>query len=88
MKSRKIYYSKNNCLLLQVKAQLEEIAHKLPFKARAVSQEIMEKMAKAEKQREEENLNPYTFKYVVQNNFVGCNNWISPVDRKWFGKHR
>lgn len=71
-----------------MKKQLEEIAHKLPFKAMAVSQEIMEMREKEEKRLEEENLNPYTLKYVIQNNLGGANNWISPVDRLWFGKHR
>ena len=48
----------------------------------------MDKIAALEKKKEEENLNPWTFKYIVQNNLGGCTRWISPVDRKWFGKHR
>nr|CAD7570835.1 unnamed protein product [Timema californicum] len=67
---------------------LEMVAHKLPFKAEVVSQEIMEMKAEKELREERDNLNPYTFKYVVQNNMGGCQNWISPYDRKWFGKHQ
>ncbi|XP_033219379.1 39S ribosomal protein L16, mitochondrial [Belonocnema kinseyi] len=72
----------------EVKTQLEEIAHKLPFKAIAVSYESMQAMAEKEKRMEAENQNPWTLKYIIQNNLGGCANWISPVDRKWFGKHR
>lgn len=48
----------------------------------------MEERAKKEKEWEESNLNPYTLKYVIQNNLGGCFNWISPIDRFYFGKHR
>nr|CAD7260299.1 unnamed protein product [Timema shepardi] len=71
-----------------VRPMLEMVAHKLPFKAEVVSQEIMEMKAEKELREERDNLNPYTFKYVVQNNMGGCQNWISPYDRKWFGKHQ
>nr|CAD7596135.1 unnamed protein product [Timema genevievae] len=77
-----------NCEFSEVKPMLEMVAHKLPFKAEVVSQKIMEKKAEKELREERDNLNPYTFKYVVQNNMGGCQNWISPYDRKWFGKHQ
>ena len=71
-----------------MKKSLEEIAHKLPFKAIAVTYEKMQEMAAKEKMMEAENLNPWTLKYVIQNNLGGCSNWITPTDRKYFGKHR
>lgn len=67
---------------------LEEIAHKLPFKAMAVNQEILDQMQEDEKYIEENNENPWTMKYIIQNNLGGCHNWISPVDKFWFGKNR
>jgi large subunit ribosomal protein L16 len=73
--------------ILQVKPILELVAHKLPFAAKVVSQQMMEEMPKEDERLEKENLNRYTFKYVVQNNLGGCQNWISPYDRKWFGKY-
>ncbi|XP_066992049.1 large ribosomal subunit protein uL16m [Anabrus simplex] len=75
------------CEFAEVKPVLEMIAHKLPFKAQVVSEEILTKMREKEERLEKENLNPYTFKYIVQNNMGGCHKWISPVDRKWFGKY-
>lgn len=75
------------CEFKEVKDGLHEIAEKLPFKAMVVSQDIMEKMKENEKWTEENNLNHFTFKYMVQNNMGGCHRWLSPVDYKWFGKH-
>lgn len=73
--------------VFQVKPILELVAQKLPFTAKVVSQQMLEEMAKEEEILEQENLNPYTFKYVVQNSLGGCHNWISPYDRRWFGKY-
>lgn len=75
------------CEFQEVQAGLNEIAEKLPFKAMAVSQEMLDEMKENEKWKEKNNLNRYTFKYMVQNNMQGCNRWLSPVDYKWFGKH-
>lgn len=66
---------------------LTRIVKKFPFKAMVVSQEVMEQRAAEELSIEKENINPYTMKYVIQNNLNGCNNWLSPFDHKWFGKH-
>lgn len=53
----------------------------------AVSQEIMDKMETEKKKLEEENQNPWTWKYIIQNNMLGCRNWISKYDRKWFNEY-
>lgn len=60
---------------------------KLPFKAMAVSQEIMEERAKKEKWEEENNQNYWTMKYVMQNNMGGCHKWMSLYDYKFLGKY-
>lgn len=74
------------CEFKEVKDFLQTYADQLPFKARAVSHEILEAEAKKEKELEEANTNPYTMKYVIQNNLGGVHRWLSPVDHKWFGK--
>lgn len=77
-----------NCEFAEVKSFLKEVAEKLPFKAEAVSQEIMEKKKLEEARIEKENINKYTMKYVIMNNMGGCHKWLSPVDHKWYGKYR
>lgn len=76
------------CDYEEVKAGLKEIADKLPFKAIPISQKLLDEMKEKEKWEEENNLNSYTFKYIIQNNMGGCHRWLSPADYKWFGKHR
>lgn len=75
------------CEFAEVKKILGLVAHKLPFDAKVVSQEILEEMQREEKEQAENNINPYTMKYVIQNNLGGCHRWLSPVDHKWFGKY-
>ena len=75
-----------NCEFAEVKPFLEMIAHKLPFAAKVVSQEMMDEMKQDEINKEKKNKNRYTMKYVIQNNLGGCHRWLSPVDHKWFGK--
>ncbi|XP_043269135.1 39S ribosomal protein L16, mitochondrial [Venturia canescens] len=77
-----------HCQYFEVKRLLEEIAAKLPFKAMALTHEMLEDMKNEEKRLEETNKNPWTMKYIIQNNIGGCHQWISPVDKMWFGKHR
>ncbi|XP_071443013.1 large ribosomal subunit protein uL16m [Hetaerina americana] len=76
------------CEFDEVKGFLHQVAHKLPFKAEAVSQETMQRAREEEARLESENVNPYTFKYIVQNNLGGCHKWISPYDKVWYGKYR
>jgi large subunit ribosomal protein L16 len=75
------------CEFAEVKDFLQLYANQLPFNARAVSHEMLEQEKLKEKEQEELNVNPYTLKYVIQNNLSGCHRWLSPVDHKWFGKH-
>lgn len=74
------------CEFIEVKGFLKQFADKLPFEARVVSHEMLLEEAKREKELEEQNLNPYTFKYVCQNNLSGCHRWLRPIDHKVFGK--
>jgi len=76
-----------HCEFDEVKPILDEVAHKLPFKAMAVSEKILEEMRQKEKFQEENDINPFSFKYVVKNNMGKSHLWVSPNDRKYFGKH-
>ncbi|XP_012543065.1 39S ribosomal protein L16, mitochondrial [Monomorium pharaonis] len=76
-----------HCEYFQVKKVLTQVANQLPFKARAVSQEILDKEAAKEKWLEENNQHLWTWKYMVQNNMLGCHTWISPFDKFWFNKY-
>ena len=73
--------------LFKVKNILEVVCHKLPFKAIVVSQEILDQRLAKEQDDIKNNINPYTMKYVIQNNLGGCHNWLSKYDHKWFGKY-
>ncbi|KAK4875053.1 hypothetical protein RN001_011475 [Aquatica leii] len=75
------------CEFVEVQDILHKIAMKLPFKAMAVSHEMLEEMKLKEAENEKNNVNPYTMKYLIQNNMGGCQNWLSPFDLKWFCKY-
>ncbi|XP_065155559.1 large ribosomal subunit protein uL16m [Atheta coriaria] len=75
------------CEYAEVKKVLEEVAAKLPFKAMAVSQELLDEKAAHEKWEEENNANYYSIKYVIQNNLGGCQAKLRPNDLKYFGKY-
>lgn len=74
-----------NCEFKEVEAMLRHVAVNLPFKARAVSQEMLDQMESEKK--EKVNLNLYTKQYVIQNNLGGCHRWLSPNDHKYFGEY-
>ncbi|XP_014470692.1 PREDICTED: 39S ribosomal protein L16, mitochondrial [Dinoponera quadriceps] len=76
-----------NCEYFEVKRVLERIAFILPFKAMAVSQEILDEEKAKNQWLEENNKHLWTWKYMVQNNMIGCHNWISPFDKKWFNRY-
>ncbi|XP_017780026.1 PREDICTED: 39S ribosomal protein L16, mitochondrial [Nicrophorus vespilloides] len=75
------------CEYAEVKRFLEDLAMKMPFKAMAVSQEILDEMKLKEEEEEKCNVNEYTMKYVIQNNLGGCQKWLRPNDMKYFGKY-
>lgn len=75
------------CEFREVEHFLTLYANQLPFKARAVSHEMLMKEAEEEKQKEKNNLNPFTMKFIIQNNLGGIHRYLSPVDHVWFGKY-
>ena len=71
----------------EVKRHLNNIAKNLPFDAMVVTQEMMEAMAERKKKLEEKNQNPWTWKYIIQNDLLGSLKWISKYDRRWFNEY-
>ncbi|KRT83214.1 ribosomal protein, partial [Oryctes borbonicus] len=53
------------CEYLEVKGILEDLAKKMPFKAIAVSQDVLDRMQRKEEEDERNNLNRYTMKYLI-----------------------
>lgn len=74
-------------MLLQVKDILEKIAAKLPFKAKAVSQEIIEWDLMKETYQKENNTNPYSMEYLIKNNMDDLQRKVKKIDLKYFGKY-
>ena len=67
---------------------LNDFAQKMPFKAEAVSHELMLERKENDLQEKRDNKNPFTMEYCIKNNMLGCRAWLSPYDYKWFGKDR
>lgn len=72
------------CEFEQALPFLQEVAHKLPIRAKATSYEMMMAEKEEAEKMARENINPYTKEYVIKNNMGGCWRWISPYDKKWF----
>ena len=59
----------------------------MPFPARAVSHEMLEKEAEKEQQIKERNMNIYNLEYLIKNNILGCRRWVKEIDYQYFGKY-
>lgn len=65
---------------------LSRIAACLPMECIAVSSEMLERLDAEEQKLAEENTNPYTLEWMIRNNMMDCQRYLSPYDTKWFGK--
>jgi len=72
----------------EVKPMLKEVADKLPFKAKAVSKQILEEDRQKEVEDERNNINPFTLEYIIKNAMGGVHHWGTKAERKWFGKYQ
>lgn len=77
-----------DCEFNEVEPMLRRMANNLPFKARAVSHEMLQEDVIKETELVTRNINPFSFKYCLENNFFGCHSWASPYDYKWFNRYR
>lgn len=75
------------CSFEEVKPFLSVLANNLPFPADAVSHETLVARREQEEKLERENLNRYTFKYLIQNNMMGCHSWVKNIDKIYYGKY-
>lgn len=66
---------------------MSKIADKLPFKAKVVSQEILEWDAAKENWQKENNSNPYTMEYLIKNNMDDLQRKVKRIDHFYFGKY-
>lgn len=85
---RVIFEVAGECEFFEVQKIMKQIAAQLPFEAMALTYDELKERKEKEKKLEQENQNPWTMKYIIQNNLGGCHNWISPKDKIWFGKYR
>jgi len=65
---------------------LSTLAGKLPFEAIAVNSEMLKKLREEEDRLIATNQNPISFEWLVRNNIMNCQHYLSPYDRRWFGK--
>ena len=77
-----------HCDYEEVYPFLKRIAMKMPFKAEPVTKDMIDEELARQKFIEENNINPFTFQYCIENNMLGSKLWASPYDSIWHGKHR
>jgi len=65
---------------------LSRVAACLPMECIAVSAEQLERLDKEEQRLAEENTNPHTMEWMIRNNIMNCQHYLSPYDTKWMGK--
>lgn len=75
------------CEFEEVKGILNQVAHKLPFRAKAVSRKTLEKMHQTQKERELNNQNPWTFEHIATANMFGIRKFLSPYDLTQKGRY-
>ncbi|XP_044536327.1 39S ribosomal protein L16, mitochondrial [Gracilinanus agilis] len=75
------------CEFGEVEHFLKQVAHKLPFPAKAVSRESLKKMREEQRARENNNQNPWTFERIVTANMLGIRKVLSPYDLTQKGRY-
>ena len=62
------------------------VANNLPFAAEAITAEKLQEKRERAILVQNANQNKNTFKYMVQNNMLGCEKWLTKMDKIYFGK--
>ncbi|KAK3912361.1 39S ribosomal protein L16, mitochondrial [Frankliniella fusca] len=75
------------CSYEEVQPWLSKLADIMPFRAVAVDQKYMLAMKKLEELKEQRNINPLTYKYLVMNDMCNCRHWVKDIDKLYFGKY-
>lgn len=76
-----------HCEYEEVRHELSVIASKMPFKAIAVSQQLLLQNDEIKEWRKKKNENSLTYEYCIRNNIQNCHHWCSPYDKIWFGEY-
>lgn len=76
-----------HCEFCQVEYFLNQIAKKLPLKAKAVSQKSLQEIREMEEERRRNNQNPWTFERIVKANMLGIRKHVSPYDLNLKGRY-
>ena len=70
----------------EAKPFLTQMAKTLPFPAMAINADMLKKFNDEEKRLTETNQNPISFEWLVRNNIMNCQQFLSTYDQIWFGK--
>ena len=70
----------------EVQPWLKNVCKMFNFEAIAVNKDLLDRLNAEEQRLQEANQNPYTFEWMVRNNMFDCTRFLSPYDRKWFGR--
>jgi len=83
-----LFYFVGTIELDQIEWMLKIVAQNLPFRARIVTQEMLDHEAAEKERLENENINPFTFKHAAYNNMLGSQAWLSKYDYIWHNNYR
>ncbi|KAM5138939.1 large ribosomal subunit protein uL16m [Mantella aurantiaca] len=75
------------CEFEEVLPVLKQVAHKLPFPAKAVSRDSLKQLREEVEEKQRNNQNPWTFERIVANNMMGCRKYFSPNDLHFKGRY-
>jgi large subunit ribosomal protein L16 len=67
----------------QVFRKLQQVAEKLPFPAKVVTQKMMEDMEEQEKQIKKQNINKLNWEWCVKNNILNCITYLGRHDLEY-----
>lgn len=71
----------------EVERILTNICKKLPFYAIPITQEMMDNLAKEKAHLDTLNHNPFSYRYLIRNNFSDSQRKVTPYDRIWGGTY-
>ncbi|XP_013383577.1 39S ribosomal protein L16, mitochondrial [Lingula anatina] len=77
-----------HCEYKEVSRVLELMAANLPFKAEAITHEMLLEEQERKEFIEKNNKNPFDFRFMLKHNINGCRRYAGRYDWKWQGKYK